>query len=102
MGLSHKYISTFCFHEDHKNCRLTCKTCKNYCLCQCHRVYVPIDVDAAKHAAREALIIAAHDYDGMERWRKIKLREALEAGVPLNEVADIVKVSRQTAARWCQ
>lgn len=30
------YVSSYCIHEDHENCRLTCKTCKDPCRCHCH------------------------------------------------------------------
>lgn len=30
------YTSTYCIHEQHDQCRLTCKTCERECLCACH------------------------------------------------------------------
>lgn len=30
------YTSTYCIHQDHEHCRMTCKTCKAPCLCECH------------------------------------------------------------------
>lgn len=30
------YTSTYCIHELHEDCRLTCKTCQLPCLCPCH------------------------------------------------------------------
>jgi hypothetical protein len=98
---AHDYVSTFCFHELHSDCRLTCKTCTSYCLCQCHKVYRPQEEHRAS-LARDALITAAHDYNGIHRWRLIKLREAVDAGVLLQDAAEILGVARQTAARWCQ
>lgn len=35
--MTHKYISTYCIHELHDACRLTCKHCAAPCLCECHR-----------------------------------------------------------------
>jgi hypothetical protein len=32
------YFSTYCIHEHHEDCRLTCKTCDAPCRCSCHRV----------------------------------------------------------------
>jgi len=31
------YWSTYCIHELHDQCRLTCKHCKAPCLCGCHK-----------------------------------------------------------------
>lgn len=31
------YVSTYCIHEDHSACRLTCKTCNRPCRCACHQ-----------------------------------------------------------------
>lgn len=31
------YVSTYCLHDLHADCRLTCKTCKAPCRCACHR-----------------------------------------------------------------
>jgi len=31
------YWSTYCIHDRHDECRLTCKTCKAPCLCTCHQ-----------------------------------------------------------------
>jgi hypothetical protein len=31
------YVSTYCIHDNHTDCRLTCKTCKAPCRCWCHR-----------------------------------------------------------------
>jgi hypothetical protein len=30
------YFSTYCIHDLHQDCRLTCKTCRAPCLCACH------------------------------------------------------------------
>jgi hypothetical protein len=30
------YTSTYCIHELHDACRLTCKTCGAPCRCDCH------------------------------------------------------------------
>lgn len=30
------YLSTYCYHDLHSDCRLTCKTCGKACLCECH------------------------------------------------------------------
>jgi hypothetical protein len=35
-GWSPHYYSTYCWHENHEVCRLTCKTCGLSCLCSCH------------------------------------------------------------------
>ena len=32
------YVSTYCMHEQHDDCRLTCKICHAPCLCYCHNV----------------------------------------------------------------
>ena len=32
----HLYISTWCQHGHHTQCRLTCKLCDAACLCPCH------------------------------------------------------------------
>lgn len=31
------YWSTYCVHNLHAECRLTCKTCEAPCLCPCHQ-----------------------------------------------------------------
>lgn len=31
------YTSTYCIHDLHDECRLTCKTCVRHCLCACHK-----------------------------------------------------------------
>lgn len=31
------YVSTYCIHDLHESCRLTCKHCERYCRCRCHR-----------------------------------------------------------------
>lgn len=36
MWLSH-YMSTYCFHGEHGQCRLTCKVCDRRCRCRCHK-----------------------------------------------------------------
>jgi len=33
----HYYVSTYCQHEQHADCRLACKLCDAPCLCPCHR-----------------------------------------------------------------
>ena len=30
------YYSTYCIHDLHNTCRLTCKTCGDRCRCDCH------------------------------------------------------------------
>ena len=30
------YWSTYCIHNKHGDCRLTCKHCERPCLCPCH------------------------------------------------------------------
>lgn len=35
------YTSTYCIHELHESCRLTCKTCNAPCLCPCHHPAPP-------------------------------------------------------------
>lgn len=35
------YTSTYCIHADHAHCPLTCKTCKAFCLCHCHKPKAP-------------------------------------------------------------
>ena len=32
----HYYVSTYCVHDLHADCRKTCKHCGAACLCQCH------------------------------------------------------------------
>lgn len=32
----HWYLSTYCFHGNHADCRKTCKTCATSCICDCH------------------------------------------------------------------
>lgn len=32
----HLYVSTYCQHRRHNDCRLTCKLCAAHCLCPCH------------------------------------------------------------------
>jgi len=32
----HLYVSTYCQHELHGDCRLACKHCHASCLCPCH------------------------------------------------------------------
>jgi len=32
------YYSTYCIHDRHGECRKTCKTCSDPCLCPCHRL----------------------------------------------------------------
>lgn len=31
------YFSSYCIHELHRLCRLTCKTCGQACRCPCHQ-----------------------------------------------------------------
>lgn len=33
----HKYVSTYCVHDLHQDCRLSCKHCEAPCLCPCHK-----------------------------------------------------------------
>jgi hypothetical protein len=30
------YVSTYCIHRRHDECRLTCKLCESPCRCDCH------------------------------------------------------------------
>lgn len=39
--MTHTYLSTYCFHGQHGDCRLTCKICQTACICACHKV--PVD-----------------------------------------------------------
>lgn len=32
----HVYLSTYCLHGGHADCRLTCKLCHVHCVCDCH------------------------------------------------------------------
>jgi hypothetical protein len=32
----HDYLSTYCWHENHDDCRRECKTCRRPCRCECH------------------------------------------------------------------
>ncbi len=41
-GRFHRYRSTACLHEQHGECRKTCKFCKTMCVCSCHDLD-PID-----------------------------------------------------------
>lgn len=34
--MQHVYVSTYCQHEQHNNCRLKCKICEAPCRCWCH------------------------------------------------------------------
>lgn len=34
--IEHLYISTYCQHVQHEDCRLHCKICFHRCLCPCH------------------------------------------------------------------
>lgn len=36
LPMTHQYVSTYCQHEQHNDCRLSCKLCKAPCLCRCH------------------------------------------------------------------
>ena len=36
----HVYVSTYCIHGYHDNCRLTCKVCEARCRCACHDTLV--------------------------------------------------------------
>lgn len=35
--IEHVYLSTYCLHGKHSDCRLTCKTCAAPCICACHK-----------------------------------------------------------------
>lgn len=35
----HQYVSAYCQHEQHDDCRLTCKFCEVSCLCRCHGAF---------------------------------------------------------------
>lgn len=37
-GVFPHYLSTYCIHGLHADCRLTCKHCQAACLCGCHLV----------------------------------------------------------------
>lgn len=101
--MSHHYVSTFCIHDLHTECRLTCKTCKSQCLCVCHRKPPIIDEhELVRVEARDALITVSHDYNGIRRWRLIRLREAVAKGVPVEEAARILEVTEDDVIRWCQ
>ena len=41
--IQHTYISTYCLHEIHKDCRLYCKHCTSPCICPCHEGKDPLD-----------------------------------------------------------
>jgi hypothetical protein len=41
------YVSTYCIHDKHGDCRLTCKHCKAPCLCPCHRAEAPAETGAS-------------------------------------------------------
>ena len=36
MNEPHRYLSTACLHEEHRQCRRTCKFCLVECICPCH------------------------------------------------------------------
>jgi hypothetical protein len=36
MNEQHVYLSTACAHNEHGNCRKTCKYCEQDCICHCH------------------------------------------------------------------
>ena len=52
------YLSTYCLHGNHADCRLTCKTCRAPCRCRCHA--------SAGDPQREALgqLVADAEADG--------------------------------------
>lgn len=54
--MTHKYLSTACYHGKHTSCRLTCKYCEAPCICECHTVSDPVVVspDVAKTALEAA------------------------------------------------
>lgn len=35
-ALASHYVSTYCMHDVHESCRLTCKFCTALCRCSCH------------------------------------------------------------------
>lgn len=35
------YVSTYCMHNKHSSCRLTCKVCGKPCRCKCHKAWKP-------------------------------------------------------------
>lgn len=35
-GWAAHYLSTYCLHDAHDQCRLTCKLCDAPCRCVCH------------------------------------------------------------------
>lgn len=37
MAQAMHYLSTYCLHGNHDDCRLTCKTCEQPCRCPCHQ-----------------------------------------------------------------
>lgn len=32
----HLYLSTYCLHDRHEDCRQVCKVCTEPCICSCH------------------------------------------------------------------
>jgi hypothetical protein len=101
----HIYFSTYCIHEIHDQCRLTCKICRGYCHCFCHTAdpdAAPTTREQEQNAAREALVTVAHDHEGVTRWRLIKVREAVKVGLNMQQIGNLIGVSRQTVARWCR
>lgn len=41
----HDYLSTYCHHQLHADCRLACKTCAAVCRCGCHQQMAVVLVD---------------------------------------------------------
>jgi hypothetical protein len=64
----HRYFSTACLHEQHKDCRMVCKFCPSPCRCDCH--------DAAEQAE---YTIAFDDYGrASTRYSEYMNRDAKE------------------------
>lgn len=47
----HDYLSTYCWHENHGDCRLECKTCKRPCRCECHSPQQGLETDPESRSA---------------------------------------------------
>lgn len=41
--IKHLYMSTACSHGRHTDCRVTCKFCREQCVCLCHIEDKPTD-----------------------------------------------------------
>ena len=61
----HHYVSTYCIHAEHADCRRTCKLCQAPCLCSCHLADQPPtdpDPDAAAAAVEAHLADTWHGH----------------------------------------